>query len=161
MKLVRPVSIVVILLGIAAFVIGLVFLVIGIQKNNLIVDRMNVENVTLALDPDEPGVYTRVDDAESAQRAADIIAEHRRSIAPTYQDLLGGKPFDASNTTQLTYVQAMNLENYLYLAVTAFGLIQVAMASGGFMIISGLALFLIGFAVYRFAGFYGKEHLPS
>lgn len=161
MKIVQPVSIIAILLGIVAIIIGSVFLGIGVSKNNLIVDRMKIENVTIALDPNKPDVYTRVVDAESAQEAADIIASHRRQIAPTYQDLLGGKKFDASNTTQLTYVQAMNLENYLYLAVTAFGLIQVAMASGGFMIIAGLALSLLGFGLYRFAKAYNKEHLPS
>ena len=122
---------------------------------------MNIENVTLALDPDKPDVYTRIDDATSAQEAADIIASHRRNIAPTYQDLLGGQPFDPTNPTQLKYVQAMNLENYLYMAVTAFGLIQVAEATGGFMIIAGIALLLLGFAVYKFARAYEKEHLPS
>jgi hypothetical protein len=43
----------------------------------------------------------------------------------------------------------MNLENYLYLAVTAFGLIQVVMGAGAFMIIVGLALGLTGMVLYR------------
>lgn len=158
---VKTMSIIVLLLGVVAVIIGGVFLGIGLSKNKLIVDRMNIENVTLALDPDKPDVYTRIDDATSAQEAADIIASHRRNIAPTYQDLLGGQPFDPTNPTQLKYVQAMNLENYLYMAVTAFGLIQVAEATGGFMIIAGIALLLLGFAVYKFARAYEKEHLPS
>lgn len=154
MRMVRYMGIGVIILGIAAFVIGGVFLGMGLAKNSLIVNRMNVENVTLAVDPNNPESVTQIDNAEDAQRAADTIAEHRRSIAPTYQDLLGGGRFDPSNPTHLTYSQAMNLENYLYLAVAAFGLIQVAMASGGFMIITGLALLLTGIAIYRVGRIY-------
>jgi hypothetical protein len=157
MGMVKTMSIIVLLLGIVAVVIGGVFLGIGLAKNKLIVDRMNVEKVTLALNPDNPGVYTQINDTVSAQKAADTIAAHRRNIAPTYQDLLGGKQFDPTNPTQLKYVQAMNLENYLYMAVTAFGLIQVAEASGGFMIIVGLALFLLGLALYKFVRTYEKD----
>jgi hypothetical protein len=110
---------------------------------------MNTEKVTIALDPAHPEIATQINNAAEAQQAADTIASHRRRIAPTYQDLLGGKQFDPTNPTQLTYVQAMNLENYLYTAVTAFGLIQVAEASGGFMILTGVALAATGFALYR------------
>jgi hypothetical protein len=157
MASIKMMSLVVLVLGIIAVVMGGVFFGIGMAKNNLVVDRMNVEHVSLALNPDQPAVYTQINDSASAQAAADTIAKHRRSIAPTYQDLLGGKQFDPTNPTQLKYVQAMNLENYLYMAVTAFGLIQVAEASGGFMIITGLALFLLGFTVFKFAKTYEKE----
>lgn len=151
MKLVKYFGIGVMLLGVVAIVIGAVFIVEGVMKNNLIVDRMNVEKVLLNIDPDHPEVFTAINNSDDAQRAADLIAEHRRSIAPTYQDLLkqsGGK-FDPTNPTDLTYAQAMNLENYLYMAVTAFGLIQATMANGAFMVIVGLAIGLIGFLVFR------------
>jgi hypothetical protein len=49
----------------------------------------------------------------------------------------------------LTYAQAMNLENYLYMAVTAFGLTQAVMGSGAYMIVVGLAVLLTGLALYR------------
>jgi hypothetical protein len=149
MKLVRKLAILVVVLGVAAIVIGGVFIGEGIIKNNLIVDRMNVEKVSLALDPDNPAEYTPINDAAGAQKAADTIAEHRRAIAPSYQDLLAGGRFDATNTKHLTYSQAMNLENYLYMAVTAFGLIQVTLATGAFMVIVGLALGGAGLALYR------------
>jgi hypothetical protein len=149
MKLVRNLAILVLVLGVAAVVIGGVFIGEGIAKNNLIVDRMKIEKVSLALDPDNPGLYTQINNASDAQKAADTIASHRRGIAPTYQDLLGGGKFDATNPKHLTYAQAMNLENYLYMAVTAFGLIQVTMANGVFMIITGLALGGTGLALYR------------
>ncbi len=149
MKTVKFAGLIVLVLGLVGVVIGGTFLGMGIAKNKLIVDRMNVEKVSLALDPNQPQVYTQINNAAEAQKAADTIAEHRRAIAPTYQDLLKGGRFDATNPTHLTYAQAMNLENYLYMAVTAFGLIQVAMASGGFMIVTGLALIVTGWALFR------------
>jgi hypothetical protein len=149
MKLVRRVAILVAVLGLVALVLGGVFIGEGIAKNNLIVDRMKVEKVTLALDPNNPTVYTQINNASDAQKAADTIASHRRAIAPTYQDLLGNGKFDPTNPQDLTYAQAMNLENYLYMAVTAFGLIQVTMANGVFMVITGIALGGTGLALYR------------
>ncbi len=144
MRLVRALEIVIIFLGIIGVVIGGIFVYQGLAKNKLIVDRMNIEKVTLAVNPDNPGEVVRINNAADAQKAADTIASHRRSIAPTYQDLLdqGTGKFDPANPTDLTYAQAMNLENYLYMAVTAFGLIQVTMASGAFMVVTGLALIL-------------------
>ena len=149
MKLVRRVAILVAVLGLVALVLGGVFIGEGIAKNDLIVDRMKVEKVTLALDPNNPNVYTQINNANDAQKAADTIASHRRAIAPTYQDLLGNGKFDPTNPKDLTYAQAMNLENYLYMAVTAFGLIQVTMANGVFMVITGIALGGTGLALYR------------
>ncbi|MHB8104578.1 MAG: hypothetical protein ACYDG5_03450 [Dehalococcoidales bacterium] len=151
MKLVKYLSIAVMVLGIVAIVIGGVFVTEGIMKNNLIVDRMNVEKVSLNLDPNNPTVFTPINNADDAQKAADTIASHRRAIAPTYQDLLdqGTGRFDPTNLTDLTYAQAMNLENYLYMAVTAFGLIQVTMATGAFMVVVGLAIGGTGFTLYR------------
>jgi len=78
--------------------------------------------------------------------AADVIKEHRHAIAPTYQDLLaasGGK-FDPTNPIDITYGQAINMENYLYLGVLAFGVAQIVIASGVFMLIMGIALLGIG-----------------
>jgi len=142
-------SLIITILGLVAIVIGAVFVFQGISKNNLIVDRMRVEKVSFALNPDNPSERTQVQNATDAQKAADIIAEHRRAIAPTYQDLLGTGRFNSANATHLTYAQAMNLENYLYLAVTAFGLVQVVLAAGAFMMVTGLALTLTGLVLSR------------
>jgi hypothetical protein len=153
MKMLKYIGLAVLALGLVAIVIGGIFIGEGIMKNNLIVDRMNVEQVSLNLDPNNPTIFTSINNAEDAQKAADLIAEHRRSIAPTYQDLLSltGGRFDPTNATELTYAQAMNLENYLYMAVTAFGLIQATLANGVFMVIVGLAIGLVGFMVFRFS----------
>jgi len=145
----RNISLVISLLGLVAIVIGVVFVFEGVSKNNLILDRMNVEKVTLSLDPANPTQLTHIQNGADAQKAADTIATHRRAIAPSYQDLLGTGKFDPTNPIQLTYAQAMNLENYLYMAVTAFGLIQVVMAAGAFMIITGAALGLTGLVLFK------------
>jgi hypothetical protein len=145
----RILSVLISLIGVLAIVIGVVFVFQGISKNNLITNRMNVEKVALALDPENPNELTAINNSTDAQKAADTIAEHRRSISPSYQDLLGSGRFDPTNPKHLTYAQAMNLENYLYLAVTAFGLIQVVEAAGAFMILVGLGLGLIGLVLYR------------
>lgn len=149
MNLTRFMAILVILLGVVAVVVGGIFVGQGFSKNKLIIDRMEIEKVSLALDPDNPDVYTMIDDIDGAQKAADTIAEHRRGIAPTYQDLLGAGRFDPANPAHLTYAQAMNLENYLYLAVAAFGLVQIALGSGAFMIVTGVALVGTGIALNR------------
>jgi hypothetical protein len=149
MNTVRGLSILIIILGVVAIAIGGVFIGQGFAKNKLIVDRMEIEKVSLALDPESPDVYTEVEDINAAQEAADIIAEHRRGIAPTYQELLAGGRYDATDTQHLTYAQAMNLENYLYLAVAAFGLVQVAMGAGAFMVVTGIALGGTGLALHR------------
>jgi hypothetical protein len=140
----RVLSLSICVLGLVAVVLGVVFVFQGISKNNLIVDRMKVEKVALALDPNNPSQLTPILNGNDAQAAADIISSHRRAIAPSYQDLLGSGRFDPTNPQHLTYAQAMNLENYLYLGVTAFGLVQVVMAAGAFMIISGAGLAMSG-----------------
>jgi hypothetical protein len=149
MKFTQVLAILVMILGMVSIVIGGVFVGEGFAKNNLIVDRMETEQVTLALDPNNPDVYTSISDITTAQEAADTIAEHRRSIAPTYQALLGDGRYDPTNPDHLSYAQAMNLENYLYLAVAAFGLVQVALASGAFMVVTGVALGATGWALLR------------
>ena len=88
-----------------------------------------------------------MDNAAKAQQAGDTVREHRRSIAPTYGDLLGGEHFNPSDVTQLTYAQALNLENYLYLAVASFGIFMVVKAVGAFMVLIGLALGVTGWAI--------------
>ena len=149
MNITRGLAITVMFLGVVAIVLGGIFIAQGVIKSNLIVERMETEKVALAVDPEHPEKVTQINNAMDAQKAADTIASHRRSIAPSYQELLGDGRFDATNPQQLTYAQAMNLENYLYMAVTAFGLIQVALASGVFMVVTGLALGGTGVALLQ------------
>jgi hypothetical protein len=147
--MVHKLALIIMVLGVVGVVLGGVFIWQGVAKNNLIVERMKVEKVQLAVDPNHPDQLTPVTDSASAQKAADKIAADRRAIAPSYQDLLAGGHFDPTNAKELTYAQAMNLENYLYMAVIAFGLTQSVMGSGAYMVVVGLAVLLTGLVLYR------------
>jgi hypothetical protein len=150
MKMVRNLAILVLLLGIVAVVIGGVFVGLGVTRDNQLKEAMRVEHVTLGIEGTELEDEV-IDSLSEAEKAGDTIREHRRGIALTYSDLLGGEHYDPTDPEQLTYAQAMNLENYLYLAVVAFGLTQSVTASGVFMLITGIALGGTGAALYRLA----------
>jgi hypothetical protein len=143
-KTVRNLGLVVIAIGVIALGIGIVFIQQGFDKESWLVEAMKTEQIAM---PDGSG--TIVDNEQLAQTAGDLVREHRHGISPTYGDLLGGKNFDPTNPTQITYLQAMNIENYLYLAVTAFGVFTVVKATGAFMILMGLGLGATGYALLR------------
>ena len=142
----RNSGLVVILFGVIALAMGIVFVQQGFDKEAWLVQNMRQEQIEM---PDESGVV--VDSAVLAQAAGDLVREHRRGIAPTYGDLLGGERFNPTDPRQLTYAQALNIENYLYLAVTAFGVFTVVKATGAFMIVMGLALGTTGYALRNMA----------
>jgi hypothetical protein len=144
---VQKLSLIVILFGIVALAMGIVFVQQGFSKEAWLVQTMKQEQIQM---PDESG--TIVDSAKLAQAAADIVREHRHAIAPTYGDLLGGERYNPTDPTQLSYAQAMNIENYLYLSVTAFGVFTVVKATGAFMIVMGLALGTTGCTLWSKAG---------
>jgi len=140
---VRKLGLVVIIFGIIALAVGIVFVQQGFDKEAWLTRTMASEQITM---PDGSG--TIVDSAALAEAAGDIVREHRHGIAPTYGDLLGEGHFNPADPAQLTYAQAMNIENYLYLAVTAFGVFTVVKAAGAFMIVMGLALGVTGYSLW-------------
>ena len=139
---VRNLGFIVIIFGVIALAMGIVFVQQGFDREAWLVQAMKQEQIKM---PDESG--TIIDSAALAQAAGDLVREHRRGIAPTYGDLLGGEGFNPTDPKQLTYAQALNIENYLYLAVTAFGVFTVIKVTGAFMIVMGLALGTIGYAL--------------
>jgi len=143
---IRNLSLVIIIFGVVALTMGIVFVQQGFAKESWLIQAMKQEQIAM---PDESGAI--VDSASLAETAADVVREHRRSIAPTYGDLLGGERFNPTDTDQLSYAQAMNIENYLYLAVTAFGVFTVVKGAGAFMIVMGLALGTTGYTLWSTA----------
>ena len=154
--LTRFIGIAVIGLGIAALVIGAAFVVEGQSKADFIKKSMQEEQVSLAaLGIEGIDSTNLIDSAAEAQEAADLVKGHRHGIAATYADLMAMSPsgrYDPTIPAHLSYAQALNLENYLYLGVASLGLTTVTIISGVFMIVTGLALGLIGFAVWRVDG---------
>jgi hypothetical protein len=145
----RVYSIIVIVIALGALVMGAAFLYEAFSKQAYMVDAMRQEKISLSdlgIKDGPPGI---IDDMQKAQIAADTVRTHRHTIAPSYGQLMGGGKYDPTNPTHLVYAQALNIENYLYMAVLGFGVIQIAMAAGGFMIMVAIALGIIGFSMWK------------
>ena len=151
-KIINKLGILILVFAAVAFIIGVVFLYEGVSKNIFLTTIMKQENITLsALGVTGPKANELIDSAATAQIAGDTVRGHRHAIAPSYTALLGSNKFDPTNPKDLTYAQAQNLENYLYLAVLSFGVTDISMAAGGFMVVMALALGATGFALMRVA----------
>jgi len=124
---------------------GVGFLQQGFAKETFLLDAMKQEQTKLE------GMEGIIDTAAKAQIEGDRVRGHRHSIAPTYGDLLGGEKYNPTDAKQLTYAQALNLENYLYLAVASFGVFTVVKVTGAFMLLTAIALGTIGFALLKIA----------
>ncbi|MFC1946053.1 hypothetical protein ACFLW1_02510 [Chloroflexota bacterium] len=131
---VRGLGMVVIVLAVVSLAMGIAFIQQGFAKESFLVEAMTGEQITI------DGVEGVVDNAAKAQAAGDTVREHRHGIAPTYGDLLGEGRFNPGEPVQLSYAQALNLENYLYLAVASFGVFTVVKVMGAFMLVMALAL---------------------
>jgi hypothetical protein len=140
---VKKSAIIVILFAVISLAMGVAFIQQGFAKEAFLVDAMTREQITLE------GVEGVVDTAQKAQVTGDTVREHRHGIAPTYGDLLGGERYNPTDPMQLSYAQALNLENYLYLAVASFGVFTVVKITGIFMIIMSFALGATGYGLVR------------
>ena len=138
---IRNLGIVIMLFAVISLAMGIVFIQQGFAKESYLVNAMTQEEIVLE------GVEGVIDTPAEAQLAGDTVREHRHGIAPTYGELLGGERFDPTNPSQLSYAQALNLENYLYLAVASFGIFNVVKATGAFMLVMGLALGATGYGL--------------
>ena len=145
----RTLSIAVIFLGAIVIIIGFVYIYQGIDKATLVRDGMRDERITYLLPREEVERGKVIDTAEEAQKVADTIKTHRHTIATTYDDLLKGGQYDPTNPQHVIYTQALNLENYLYMAVLALGLTTTVLTSGIALVIIGLCLVFIGLVLSR------------
>jgi len=144
-RITRYLAIMVLLVGVVSMVLGIVFVQQGFAQEDFLITAMEQEQITI------DGIDGIVDSADKALLAGNTVREHRRGIAPTYGDLLGGERYNPTDLKQLSYAQALNLENYLYLAVASLGIFTVVKATGAFMIIVGLALGGTGVVLLRLA----------
>ena len=136
-------AIVVIVLGLVNMALGITFISIGASKQSYLHEAMNAEKITLQLSDEQVAAGEFVNTSAKAQAAGDLVRQHRHEMG-TYDEVLGGGRFDPTNPEHLTYGQALNLENYLYLAVNSFGLVTVAIVAGVSMVLTGLAFVLVG-----------------
>ena len=145
----RYLAIMVMLLAVVSVVIGTIFIYQAVEKESWMKEAMQMEKVTLGLEESAVAKGEVVDTAEEAQAAGDILREHRRGIAATYDELLAGERYNPTNPKHMSYAQALNMENYLYLAVLGFGVTTVITGTGAFMIIMGFALGGTGLVLLR------------
>ena len=135
----RYLAILVLILAVVSIGIGATFIFQAQAKQTWMKSAMQEEKVTFGIPEAAAKAGDVIDTPEEAQAAADTIREHRHSIAPTYQDLLGGGKYDPTNPKHLTYSQAINMENYLYLSVLGFGVTTALAGVGAFMLLVGIA----------------------
>jgi hypothetical protein len=149
--MIRKLAILILIISLVSIVIGAVFIGQGISKQMWIKDTMRQEKVTLGLTEAQIAQGDVIDNAQEAQAVADKVKEDRHKIAASYEDLLaasGGK-YDPTNPKDLSYTQALNLENYLYMAVLSFGVIQEIIGTGIALVLIGVAFCGTGIALYQ------------
>ncbi len=136
-------------IGVVCIVIGGVFIFQSVDKGNWMREAMRQEKVTLGLSEEQIAAGEVIDTAEEAMAAGDVIRQHRQNIASSYSELLAGGQYDPTNPLHLEYAQAMNMENYLYLAVLGFGVSTAILGTGVFMILVGIAISIVGIVFFR------------
>ncbi len=151
LRISKYLAIVVLVLSVVSIAIGATFIYQAVEKKTWIEEAMRVEKVTFGIPEAAAKAGDVIDTSKEAQAAADTIREHRHSIAPTYEELLGGGKYDPTNPKHLTYSQAINMENYLYLSVLGFGIITALSGVGTFMILVGLAFAATGVVLLELA----------
>jgi hypothetical protein len=146
----KVMTIAIIVLAVVVIACGAVSVVMGQTTASNVTDRLKKENVSLQVFDENAPAGAIVTNAAEAQKAADTLNEHRKKIAPTYSDLLGGKRFDPTNPTQLTYVVGMTLEGQMNMAVMAFGLTTVLTFFGAVLIVIGVVLLIVGIDIFLY-----------
>ena len=119
----------------------------GISKAQLITSLAQGEKVTLGLTDQQVKSGEFVDNLWKMQNAADVIRSHRQAMAQTYSELLAGGKYDPTNPKQLTYAQAINLENYLYLGSLSYGVCYMMIGIGAWMVLMAIILALLSLAI--------------
>src|SRR5512138_1272879 len=140
----RKRSIILYVLALIALVSGIIFIQQGASKYMLIKRLAATEKVTAGLSEEQIKRGEFVDSLKKMQNAGDLIRGHRQKIAPTYNELLGSGKYNPADPKQLTYSQAINLENYLYLGALSFGITYLMMGVGAFMIIAAFSIAIVG-----------------
>jgi uncharacterized membrane protein len=162
---IMPLSRIVMIMAVAALVIGIVFVAMGVSKANWIQDQMASEKVSVSIYGGNATTGGYIDNAAEAQAAADRIKQHRQRIAPSYGNLTSygtNGQYDPTNPNpyppnptktigeeMLSYTQALNMENYLYMGVFALGFTQAVTVIGVFMILVGIALLAVWAAIRK------------
>jgi len=138
----------IIVLAVVVIVCGGLAIYLGHTNSESVANRLAVEKVSLRIFDQNAPADAIITNASEARKAADTLNEHRKKIAPTYSNLLGGKKFDPTNPTELTYEMGMVLEGQMNMASLAFGLTTVLTFFGAVLVIIGFVLGVIGLDIF-------------
>ncbi len=134
-------------LAVISLVVGIIFVWQGASKYMLIQKLAESEKVTTGLSEEQIKNGEVIHTMGQLEAAGETVREHRKAIAPSYSEALGGQRFDPTNPKHATYAQAINLENYLFLGTLSMGVSLVMIGIGLFQILVALALLIIGAAM--------------
>ncbi len=150
----RKIALLIVVLGIVGVLAGGAFIGIAVQKNNMVTAMLTEQKITTGLTKDQIAAGQIVDTPGEVQAAADTIAAHLKSIAPSYTALMAqsktGK-YDPTDVKQLDYSQGMVLADTLNMVVLGYGVIQETVATGAVLIALGLGIAASGLAIFRIA----------
>ncbi len=151
MKGLRLLSVAVMLGGLVSLVIGIVFIAQSVSVKAKVTEGLADEGQTSQLPEEgEEGYFEGnvVDTAKEATAVAEYLLGHMHGDDGNdrYNTLERGSDERAS------YLDGFSLVTGLNLAVTAFGVAQIALAAGVVMITTGLSLSATGLVVYRLSG---------
>jgi hypothetical protein len=138
----------IIVLAVVVIACGAVSIGLGTTNSKTVSDQLKDQKVSLRIFDENAPADAFITNASQARLAADTLAEHLKKISPSYSDLLGGKRFDPTNPTQLTYVTGMNLQGQMNLAALAFGLTTVLTFFGVVLLVIGVVLLIVGVDIY-------------
>ncbi len=150
MKGLRLLAVAIMLGGLVSLVIGIVFIAQSVSVKAQVTEGLAAEGQTSQLPEEgEEGYFEGnvVDTAKEAAAVAEYLLGH----------MYGDDGNDRYNTLErgsderASYLDGFSLVTGLNLAVTAFGVAQIALAAGVVMITTGLSLGGTGFAIYRLA----------
>ena len=152
MRNIRYLSIAIMVLGVIVFLLGGIFTVLALQKNDYVTSSLRAQKLTLGLSKEQVAQGKLVDNMESVMVASGVLDQHLKNIAPTYSDLMatnkGGK-YDPTDPRNLTYAQGLNLITSLNVAALSFGVVQAILATGLALLIVGIAVGASGFALFK------------
>ena len=126
-------------MGIAFLAIGALFFGMGLDAKADIRGELAEEQVVTGNDSPLPGVP--VLDAKTAEMQADVIKSHTLGRLGPYSQM------DREDPNRDTYLNGLTLRNSLSLARLAFGVADLAMASGAVIILMGVGTLGVGVPV--------------
>ena len=146
----KVLTIAIMVLAIVVIAAGGVSIWLGQTNSQAVSDRLKAQKVSLRVFDTNAPSDAIITNLSEARLAADTLATHLSKIAPTYSDLLGGKKFDPTNLTQLTYEMGMVLQGNMNMATIAFGLTTTLTFFGAVLIVIGVVLLIIGADIFFF-----------